>query len=72
MPDETQTCAVCGQRIPLDRYALHARGLDGARPECPLTDLVEIALRARGEWDAQRARYQDISHARLRRLLWGL
>src|SRR5438128_1397676 len=63
-----QRCDVCGQDIPLARYSLHARGLDGARPECPLTDLVEIALRARGEWDA-RTRYQEISPARVRRLV---
>jgi len=46
-PLETERCQTCGQDIPADRYALHARGLDGARPECPKQDLVEIANRAR-------------------------
>ena len=65
MTDEpTQRCETCGEEIPASRYPLHASGLDGARPECPLTDLVEIAQRARpsvyggSEWDALRARFQ--------------
>ena len=45
-PLETRRCQACGQNIPDDRYELHAKGLDGARPECPLTDLVEVAKRA--------------------------
>lgn len=44
---ETERCATCGQDIPAERYMLHARGLDGARAECPKQDLVEIAKRAR-------------------------
>jgi hypothetical protein len=61
---ETVRCDSCGCEIPADRAALHERGLDGARPECPRQDLVEIAMRARptwlgNEWDAMRARYQD-------------
>jgi hypothetical protein len=28
---------------------LHLNGLDGARPECPRQDLVEIARRARDQ-----------------------
>lgn len=63
--EQTQHCEACGHDIPADRYALHARGLDGARPECPLTDLVEIAMRARStwrgnEWDAMRSRFQTV------------
>jgi hypothetical protein len=60
---ETERCEACEQAIPAERAWLHARGLDGARPECPKTDLVEIALRARvewdgrSEWDQMRARY---------------
>ena len=45
--EPTARCDVCGQDIPVDRYELHMRGLDGARPECPKQDLVEIAKRAR-------------------------
>lgn len=55
--EDTELCEACGQQIPAARHALHARGLDGGRPECPKQDLVEIALRVRGEWDAVRARY---------------
>jgi hypothetical protein len=61
----TERCDVCGQDIQKDRYSLHARGLDGARPECARQDLVEIALRSRvtwggrTEWDAMRRRYSD-------------
>ena len=59
-----EPCPTCGQPIPADRYALHAAGLDGARPECPLQDLVEIAMRARplwsgNAWTEMRARFQD-------------
>jgi hypothetical protein len=50
-------CESCGAELAAERYALHLRGLDGGRPECPRQDLVEIALRARGEWDAMRARH---------------
>lgn len=62
---ETELCEACGQNIPADRYALHARGLDGARPECPKQDIVEIAMRARktwnsNEWDAMRQRFQEV------------
>ena len=56
-PSDTELCEACRQQIPAERYALHVRGLDGGRPECPRQDLVEIALRARGEWDAMRQRY---------------
>ena len=48
---ETEFCSSCGEQIPVDRYELHVRGLDGARPACPKQDLVEIAQRARGEFD---------------------
>ena len=56
-------CESCGQEIPAERAWLHERGLDGARPECPRQDLVEIAMRARplwqgNEWTAMRARFQ--------------
>jgi hypothetical protein len=62
---ETERCDVCGERIPLNRVALHARGIDGARPECPKQDIVEIAMRARrtwngNEWDAMRQRLQEV------------
>jgi hypothetical protein len=57
---ETQRCDVCGQDIPLMRYRLHERGLDGAAPECPKQDLVEIAMRERGEWDAMRSRFREV------------
>jgi hypothetical protein len=65
METPTERCDVCGQDIPKHRYLLHARGLDGARPECPRQDLVEIALRSRvtwggrTEWDALRRGYSD-------------
>ena len=42
-----EICPTCEQMIPADRYLLHLEGLDGARPECPRTDLVEVAERAR-------------------------
>jgi len=48
------------RQIAASRYPLHVRGLDGGHPECPKQDIVEIALRARGEWDALRARYQEV------------
>lgn len=47
MADDGATCPVCQQTIPIDRFQLHLDGLDGARPECPRTDLVEVARRAR-------------------------
>jgi len=58
--DETERCEACGRQIAASRYPLHVRGLDGGHPECPKQDIVEIALRARGEWDALRARYQEV------------
>ena len=57
MTEELARCELCGAELASERYELHLRGLDGAHPECPRTDLVEIALRARGEWDAMRARH---------------
>jgi hypothetical protein len=57
---ETELCDACRQQIAAARYALHTRGVDGGHPECPKQDIVEIALRARGEWDALRARYQQV------------
>lgn len=56
-------CQACEQEIPDERAALHERGLDGAHPECPRQDIVEIAMRARStydgnEWDRMRRRYQ--------------
>ena len=61
--EPTERCDACGKEIPLARYRLHVRGLDGATPECPKQDLVEIVMRARptwngNEWDAMRARFQ--------------
>lgn len=47
--DEGPVCPSCQQMIPLDRFDLNLEGLDGARPECPRTDLVEVAQRAREE-----------------------
>jgi hypothetical protein len=44
---EGPVCPSCGELIPLDRFELHLEGLDGARPECPRTDLVEVAEPAR-------------------------
>jgi hypothetical protein len=59
-------CEACGAELAPERYALHLRGLDGAHPECPTQDLVEIALRARGEWDTMRARHSLV----LTRVVW--
>lgn len=47
--DEGPVCPSCEQAIPLERFDLHLDGLDGAHPECPRTDLVEVAERAREE-----------------------
>jgi hypothetical protein len=58
---ETGICPSCEQKIPPERLETHLAGLDGARPECPRQDLVEIAERARATesgrtlWDADRA-----------------
>lgn len=52
MVDEVEdgpVCPSCEQVIPLARFDLHLSGLDGAHPECPRTDLVEVADRARAE-----------------------
>jgi hypothetical protein len=45
--EEYETCPTCEQLIPTNRYLLHLEGLDSASPECPRTDLVEVAERAR-------------------------
>lgn len=45
--DEGPICPSCNQVIPTDRFELHLDGLDGAHPECPRTDLVEVVERAR-------------------------
>jgi hypothetical protein len=69
----TERCPSCGQEIPEERIRLHKRGLDGASPECPLTDLVEVAMRARGDWDGMRLRYLapgDVEN--FRQKLWRL
>jgi hypothetical protein len=58
--EETERCLSCGQDIPVSRYRLRQPGPDGSRPECPKQDLVEIALRTRGDWDALRARYEEV------------
>jgi hypothetical protein len=50
-------CDACGAELAPDRHQLHLRGLDGGHPECPKQDLVEIAMRRRGDWDAMRARH---------------
>jgi hypothetical protein len=55
-------CPSCEQVIPLERFDLHLEGLDGAHPECPRTDLVEVAERAR-EVERQ-------EEARRRRAVW--
>lgn len=55
----TELCEVCRQQIPENIYPLHERGLDGARPECPKQDLVEIAMRWRGDWDRMRVDYGE-------------
>jgi hypothetical protein len=47
MTAETGICPSCQRPIPIDRLELHLAGLDGARPDCPRTDLVEIVRRAR-------------------------
>ena len=47
--DEGPICPSCEQTIPPERFDLHLAGLDGARPECPRTDLAEVAERAREE-----------------------
>lgn len=71
----TGVCPSCEQTIPPDRLEIHLAGLDGARPECPRQDLVEIAERARTAesgrtilWDADRAarwaRYGVAPHRR--------
>jgi hypothetical protein len=58
---ETGICPSCEQAIPPDRLEIHLVGLDGARPECPRQDLVEIVERARAadgvqaSWSAERA-----------------
>lgn len=51
MPEQNDdpVCPSCRQAIPFERLDLHLAGLDGARPECPRQDLVEIAQRAREE-----------------------
>jgi hypothetical protein len=69
--EPTERCDACGKEIPLARYRLHVRGLDGATPECPKQDLVEIAMRKRGEWEPMRRRFQEIPAERLRRIVWG-
>jgi hypothetical protein len=50
---ETGICPSCEQEIPDDRLEIHLAGLDGARPECPRQDLVEIAERARAAESTQ-------------------
>ena len=50
---ETGICPSCEQPISTERLDLHLAGLDGARPECPRQDLVEIAERARAAESAQ-------------------
>ena len=57
--EPTEHCDTCGKDIPAARFALHLSGLDDATPECPLTDIVEIAMRKRGEWDDMRRRFQN-------------
>jgi hypothetical protein len=52
-------CPSCEQMIPVERFDLHLDGLDGAHPECPRTDLVELAERAR-----------EAARQRERRALW--
>ena len=47
--EESALCPSCRQLIPLDRLELHLAGLDGARPECPRTDLSLVIVRAREE-----------------------
>lgn len=47
MPVPDPTCPSCEQIIPVELFELHLEGLDGARPECPRTDLVEIVKLAR-------------------------
>ena len=63
--DATERCDTCGQDVAVVRYRLHARGLDGAAPECPKQDLVEIAMRKRGDWEAMRQRFQNTPRTRL-------
>lgn len=46
---EGPVCPSCGTMVPLERFDLHLEGLDGAHPECPRTDLVEVAEQARRE-----------------------
>jgi hypothetical protein len=70
LEEPTLRCDVCQQDIPASRYRLHERGLDGATPECAKQDLVEIAMRKRvtwsgNEWDAMRARFQNVPRIRL-------
>ena len=45
--EEGPVCPSCGVTIALDRFNLHLEGLDGGHPECPRTDLSEVAERAR-------------------------
>jgi len=62
--EESPICPSCEQAIPLERFALHLDGLDGARPECPRTDLLEVAERARAEAGRQerRRRWSLVAH----------
>jgi len=61
----TERCNVCRQDIPLRRYRRHVLGLDGAAPECAKQDLVEIAMRERGEWEPMRSRFQNVPRPKL-------
>ncbi len=62
MPEEEDgpICPSCGQVILLERFELHLEGLDGGHPECPRTDLVEVAERVR-----------ETARERERRVLWA-
>jgi hypothetical protein len=67
--EEGPVCPSCEQVIALERFELHLDGLDGAHPECPRTDLVEVAQRAR---EASRQRELRALWERPWSRAWGL
>jgi hypothetical protein len=70
---ETGVCPSCEQTIPPDRLEIHLGGLDGARPECPRQDLVEIAERARADgsmWIGRRRPGVRLRDGEYRRIQW--